>query len=288
MIWVIGGTCDFRRGREWLRLKLHLEKAGQRISTIDSGGDVFGQEPPWLLVEDAESRKDLESFLGRNCIFLYAGKKPEKAPWLAKVERKGQVWHDAPTPWEAAALAQEFVIQEGSNFKLEIPKDIAVRLVARSGTDLALLSREVQKLSCTGLGCLEDVTTDWGGVPLDDLLGALGRQDTQKVSVMLPRFGKGPSGAIMVSRLLASQVLLWLGAAELESRNCATDLVAETLGVHPYRYRVGMQEMIKKLGYRKIRDLVRCLSAAEMAVQTGKIDPWNVLMAGILDWCQKR
>ncbi len=271
-----------------MRLKLHLEKAGQRISTVDQGEDVFGQDPPWLLVENAESRKDLESLLGRNCIFLYTGKKPEKATWLSKVERKYQVWHDAPSPWESAAFAQEFVIQEGAKLKLDISKDVAARLVSRSGTDLALLSREVQKLGCTGLGSLEDVTTDWGGVPMDDLMGSIGRQDTQKVASLLPRFGKGSSGAIMVSRLIASQVVLWLGAAELESRDCTTDLVAETLGVHPYRYRVGMQEMVRNLGYRKIRELLSRLSAAEIAVQTGKLDPWTVLMAGILDWCQKR
>lgn len=283
MIWVIGGTCDFRRNREWMRLKLHLEKLGQQISTVRTN-DPFG-DPPWLLIENASSVKKLEPLLEGNVIVLWDGKKPDK-PWLAKIERKHQVWHDAPSPWEATAAAQEFVVSEATKFGLAMSPSEAGRLVALSGTDLALLSREVQKIALAGSCAQLDVlATGWGNVPLDDLTTALVKQDARRVTSLLPRFGSGSTGAIQVSRLLASQVLTWLAASELEAKNLSTDLIAEQVGVHPYRYRVGMQENVRRLGYRKIRDLIHRLAVVERSVLTGSVNAWCLLQSSLLDWC---
>lgn len=284
MIWVIGGTCDFRRAREWSRLKLHLEKSGQRISTHQAD-DPFG-DPPWLLVENADKIKKLDPLLKGNVIVLWAGKKPEKAAWLAGVEKRHQVWHDSPTPWEAAGVAQEFVVQEGSRLGLAVSQSDAQRLVAASGTELALLSREVQKMALAGsCAFLDALATGWGAAPLDDLMVAIAKQDSRTVVRLLPRFGSGSTGAIQVSRLLATQVLVWLAASELESKDLSTDLIAEQVGVHPYRYRVGMQENVRRLGYRKIRDLVHRLAVVEAAVLEGKVNAWGLLQASLLDWC---
>ena len=202
-----------------------------------------------------------------------------------------------PTDWKATEVASAFVQQEALKAGLSLPAGLATALVQKSGTDLGVLSFEMDKIIT--LAQLEGVTTieprqvarlmapiaEASVLPIMDALSDRNQRRLMKALWALKRTSKGDQ-TIRVCRLLGSSVSRWMQAAYLDSM--PPKAAAESLGVHPWFFENKILPASKRWGKQGTIALLEDLAASERAVFSGALDPWSLLTARLLSSCISR
>lgn len=200
-----------------------------------------------------------------------------------------------PTDWQAPKVGAEFVQAEAVRLGFQFPADLAQVLVERSGTDLGLLSFEVQKI--TMLAGLDGAKTLGlkhvaGGIApiaeasvfaISDALAVQQSRKLLKALQALKRTSKDDP-TMRVCRVLGTSVTKWLQAISLDA--LPPKAAAEELGVNPWYFETKILPAARRWGKTGTVQLVADLAVAERAVLNGACDPWVVLSSRLLAACR--
>lgn len=203
-----------------------------------------------------------------------------------------------PKEHEAGRVAVQFVLDEVKRHGMTIDQrsDNALlkALVLKVGTDLGVLSFEVQKmvlLARSGGGVAIEAAHIRGAMaPIGEasvvpLAEALGEKNQKRVYQQLEQIRRTTKDnpTMQVCGFLGASVTNWCRAAYLDKLGVAD--AAREMGGNPWVFEKFIQPAAKRWGREGTAKLLRVIAQAQRAVLNGSIDPWTVLASGLLEAC---
>lgn len=204
--------------------------------------------------------------------------------------------HPLPSVWQADEVASKFCVDEAKNRGKTLDPSLAASLVKTVGTDIGFLTFEILKISM--LASIEGsdvileshikdsmaVLTEASVAPLMKALAARNRYFLAKSLFRIRKTSRGDP-TMRISGLIWSSVSKWLAISELMSQGVSASDGAARLKINPWYYEKKLVPQVQLWPRSDVVKLIKVLSGAERTVMTGGIDPWAVLVAGLLGVC---
>jgi len=166
-------------------------------------------------------------------------------------------------------------------------------------TDLGFLSFEIQKMAMLADLDNSDIITKEhvkdGMAPIakavvNPLTEALEARSTVALIRSLDHIQKNTKGdaTMQIAGLLYATVSKWFSIRDLLDQGVSNpDDGASRLGINPWFYHNKLLPQVQKWSRGDIVDLIKVLANAQRAVLNGGIDPWNVLVSGLVGVCAR-
>lgn len=280
------------------------------IAAVLASTGVFFQHEVLLIVEQPEP-VDAQLVLAHHehgsndvCILLYQEGKIKAGSGLAKVAdglpRHLVARFDKPKPWEEGERAAEFCMKEASRRGIRFAEPLARGIVQFVGTDLGMLTFEVEKVALllavegrreATANDVKDVLgafTDIGPQPVVDALERRDLLATSKALVNVRRTHAGNLGAATMRTcgLVSKAVRTWLHVAALDAEGANLEEVAAQVKKHPFLVRKTLLPTAKRWGRGGLTSLLKSLAQVERSVKSGHLSPWVELECALLDACR--
>lgn len=311
---VVSGGEGLRRRRFIAQVSATQREAGWDIQEVDGAdpssvqdalsGDMFSSVQTLAVVSSPEKMnldllaKHLAATDYTTTLLLHIEGEPDGRTKFGKFVKASLGGVDKnfplPTEWKAGEVAIAFVQDEARQLGLAFPAPLATALTQRSGTDLGVLSFEMQKIAILakldGVSAIEGKHVARGMapiaeasvIPITDALASKQAKRLVKALADLSRTSKGDQ-TMRVTRLIASSVVKWMQAVYLDSLPPLA--AAEELGVHPWYFENKILPAAQRWGKAGTVRLIQDLAATERALLNGAIDPWVVLTTRLLYAC---
>lgn len=231
--------------------------------------------------------------------------------FIATLDKKAhQVFALPDNWWDIPEFAAQFCVAEAKRTGHLMRDDLAKALVSRSGTDLGFLAFEMQKsaLHAEARGSptidVEDVKAaraPIGEVSYESVKEALKSRNRKAVAIALERIRTSVRDPIMpLTGYIDSFVIGtktekegktpfgWLHLTTLIAKGKNADDIAAALNVSSKRCQYFMMPEVANWKPNDVIGLLKATAAARRAVVSGQIDPWMVLVSGILNACAAR
>jgi len=213
--------------------------------------------------------------------------------WV-KAHKKVHKGFPKPTEWDAPKVAAVFVVDEVKAYGMTIRPSLADALIGRVGSDLGMLSFEVEKMSllatANGTKIIEAAEVKGAMAPIagasvSPIVDALAARNRKRLARALTRFRKrsGADPTMRICGLLRKMVLRWLEAVYLDALPPAA--AAKELGMNPWYFKNKILPAAKRWGKAGTVKVARGIATSERAVLNGAISPWTLLTATLLDAC---
>lgn len=216
-----------------------------------------------------------------------------KSPILKRKDRVQQwIALPSPKPWEKRAAAVDFVRGEAMRLHLILPEVMASSLVALVGTDLGVLSFELDKLACLAkrLGQYEVtakiINQTLGGfveTGMDELIHAVGQRHPAQIlgslTLIERTHGVSSSTVLKICGALVYHARIWLCCKTL----CSGDPgpLSERLGIHAFVLRKQHFPHAVQWTERDLLTLIAGIAGVGRAVRQGCVSPFLQLQ-GVL------
>lgn len=270
---------------------VHTEGELERALTPEMFGEVL---PIWCrdltptepLLAAVEKYEEL-------VVWELEGEPTAKSP-LGKRKEQVQQWVvlPSPKPWEKRSAAVEFVRGEAMRHHLILSEVMASSLVALVGTDLGVLSFELDKLACLAkrqgdyeviAKTLHQTLGGFVETGMEELIHAVGqRHPTQilgSLTLVERTHGSTSSTVLRVCAALVYHARIWLCCKTL----CNGDPgpLSERLGIHAFVLRKQHFPHAVQWTERELLALIAGIARVGRAVRQGCIAP-HVQMQGLL------
>jgi len=307
---LISGGHHFLRWRRLREIIFRYEDAGWDIEELANSDELhnylcgfaamFEGSRVALLNSTADFDVDMIKEFGKNpdpqlgFIFCYEGTPKAKSSFgqLAKAFPKTHAKYPAPSPFEVDEVATNFCVSEVKAKGFSISPDLAAAWINRVGSDLGVVSFEVQKAvelaEAQGTkeltaGILKGSMAVISEASFWPLIDALAARNSKTVAALLGRLAETRAKQVMpILGQIRSTILQCAQAAELAGRGVSPKEAAAIVKAHPFRYQKTVLPFAKHWGKRRMFKLLQKFAATERAVLSGAIDPWNVFVSGIL------
>ncbi|MCP8967186.1 DNA polymerase III subunit delta [Ectobacillus ponti] len=178
---------------------------------------------------------------------------------------------------------QGWIEEQAAAAGIGVESGAAEALLGLVGTNMQLLSQEVQKL-CLYLGTggvlTRDTVEELVPKSMEQNVFALTervmRRDTVGAMRILEDLLVLQEEPIKILALLASQFRLLYQVKELQQRGYAQNQIASHIGVHPYRVKLAMNQT-KSFSFEALRSIIDHLADADYDMKTGKLDKRLIL-----------
>lgn len=267
------------------------------LSTTLSGSGLFVQDS--LVVVD-EKISDLDLGLVEKQIkepnpsvvllIHHEGTLRKNSKLRKLIPAKSQMIHDAPPFYKAEEFAIGFCVAEAKRHKKKLKKSLAKALVVRAGTDLGLLSFEVQKLcKCADSEGVKDITSahlagtiaSLVELSVMQLVDAIADQNAKKTMVALSRVRRTHASdpTIKCCRILGSSLMKWAAAWALDTSKIGANVAAKHMKANSWYYSNKLLPPAKRWGKQGLSQLLHVVADAERNVKEGVLDPWSGFVA---------
>lgn len=286
----------------------------QQIARVIASGSVLFKQRTLALVRDAD-KVDADLVLSHHkrksskvCLVLYQeGETQKKKGSLVKITaelpNKLHLHFKSPPPWKQGSYAADFVVKEANRLGIRVSEKMAQVMVAAAGTDLGILSFELQKLHAL-LASLEaekpekeraekpevqaphmrqtlSTLMQVGAIPVIDALGAGSEKRLVRALASMRRTHTGDP-TMKACALLARNVTQWLHAAALLGQNADVQEISLRLQLHPYLCKTKVLPIAKKWGEQNLAGLLTALAEIERGVRSGHVNSWVELECALL------
>ena len=187
---------------------------------------------------------------------------------------------------EACAFLRDEVSKHGRT----LSEELALATVKRVGMDFGVLRWEALKLGYCGEGDLtpKEVLgsiaslSESQGTGILDAIGDMSARDFIREMDRLNASKPGDQTMSLCSGLLSSNALVWAETyMRMEKGQSARD-IASALRKNPFIMEKVIMPQAKRLGKRRIRELIKITAEAERSVLSGAVNPWLGLKSRIL------
>lgn len=297
-------VVETQRAAGWDVVEIDGEDALAVRDALDGGGGLFDQAKTLAVVSNPNKvnldllqahheAKDYETTL-----LLHIEGEPDGRTKFGKFVKKTLIkvhkGFSKPDEWEEPEVATAFVIEEAKLHGYTIRPALARALVDRVGTDLGMLSFEMQKMAllaqATGAKAIDKEEVKGGMAPIAEaavgpIIEALAARNRKRLSKALDRVRRTSKydPTMRVCRFLGSTVLKWVQAAHLE--NLPPKAAATELGLNPWYFENKILPPARRWGKQGTVQLATDLAASERAVLNGAVSPWAVLSTRLLAAC---
>jgi DNA polymerase III delta subunit len=321
----VSGDSEFYRRRFVQKTLRSSAKDGWKIVFVDGSdsselssamaGNVFSdeEEATLIIVENPEKvdlallEEHAKSGDPQKVLMLHYDGTPKKNSKFAKFLDglgKNHKAFPAPPEWQTADQAVEFCHAEAKSYGAKLEDRNAQQIVSMAGTDLGVLSFEIQKMFL--LAQADEANppdTDglrWirarhirGGLAMlaqthmQPLLDALQRRNPTDVARTLERIRKTEKDStIKTVRWLGRVVTKWLTLADLKAKGVSPEDIASRMklgGSNPTWF--VKEKLLPQVRLWPVKDLAKLLQAlarAERAVLAGHVSPEVGFLSGML------
>lgn len=314
---VLSGDEEYLRVRELRQAVSVADEVGRsveyveganrdEISRVLSSTGVFFQEDVLLVVEKPEGIdselviRHHESGSTGVALLLYQEGKIKPGSGLAKVAdalpARLVAKFDKPKPWEETDRAVDFCLSEASRAGIRLPEILARGVVQYVGTDLGMLTFEVQKIAMyvRADGRSEATQTDvkktlgasaeLGPKPVVE---ALERRDARATAHALANVRRTHAGnlggaALRTCAFVSRAATSWLHVAALAAEGADADEIASRVSVHRFVVRKSLLPVAKRWGEGRLISLLKSVARVERSVKQGHVSPWVQLECALL------
>ena len=230
--------------------------------------------------------------------------------FILGLDKKAHMAYPLPDKWDIPKFATQFCVTEAKRMGKPMTEELAGALVKTSGVDFGFLAFELQKAflhaEARGSATLDfaDVkatVAPMGEVSFDAIKDALATRNRKTVAMALGRIKKlvkdptmklcGFLEAIILGSMTEKEGKTsfgWLHLTVMVAQGMDSDQIADALGVKPFRCKTYLLPEVRAWNPKALLDLVRATSQTRRAVVTDQLDPWLILVAGILKACVVR
>lgn len=318
----VGQTVSKQRANGWDIQTVDGSNNMAFMSALHQSSSMFGENKPVLVVVNNPEKAPLpalESHMKDTepavTLLLSIEGDPKGntkfGKFIATLDKKAhQVFALPDNWWDLPEFAAQFCLSEAKRLSRPMRDDLAKALVSRSGTDLGFLSFEMQKsaLHAEARGSstidVEDVKAaraPIGEVSYESFKEALKSRNRKAVAIALERIHTSVRDPIMSlagyidSFVIGSKTekegkisFGWLHLTTMIAQGKNADDIALALNVTPKRCQYFMMPEVANWKPNDVIGLMKATAAARRAVVSGQIDPWLVLVSGILNTCVVR
>jgi len=203
----------------------------------------------------------------------------------------------SPKPWERDAWAAKYVLDWVRDKGFSIDISIANGIVTTAGTDLGILSFEVEKIALLAESeGVKEVTPDlvrrtltsFSEASVLPVVDALGEKQLNRLSSALYRVRQttgGPkSGAVLKTMALVNfNVVKWLEVKALLDQGENPSGVAIQTGLNEYVLKKNILPVVRKWDQGSLVSLLSGLSRIERGIRSGWVDSWSVFEATLFE-----
>jgi DNA polymerase III delta subunit len=280
------------------------------ISRVLSSTGVFFQQDVLLVVERPEP---VDSSLvlahherGSNavCLLLYHEGKIKSGTGLAKVAdglpARLVAKFDKPKPWEENERAVDFCLAEAARRKIRLSESLSRGIVQYVGTDLGMLTFEIEKLSMLlsaesrqeatqkDVKAVLGAFSELGPKPVVD---ALERRDPKALghalaSVRRTHAGNLGGATLRTCAFVSNAAATWLHVVALDAEGANLEEVATRVNKHPFLVRKTLLPVAKRWGEGGLTSLLKSIARVERSVKVGHLSPWVQLECALLNACR--
>lgn len=311
---IVHGEHAFLRRRFVRNLLEEQAKDGWRIEILDAakskfavgdaldGAEMFGGRV--LLVVENPEKGDLDLYLKHNTLkspdivlLLHMDSDPKGNTRFGKfveTNKKQAKGFPLPSQWDMAEAASKFAVAESIRLGRPMEPRLATELVSRVGSDLGILSFELQKMAllaqaegvpAIGPQQVKGAMAELAEADLGPIVDALASRNRKSLAQTLSRVYRTSKDdpTIRVCRFLAPTVTKWLQAASLLDRK--PEDAATELGMNLWFYKNKVLPPAYKWGRSGVIRLVHALAESERGVLDGQLEPWTAMMVKLLMLC---
>lgn len=232
-------------------------------------------------------------------LLIYYEGKPRRGSTIAKLSKKipkaACFKHDTPSIYKAPVAAVKFCVKEARvSHGVKFDSKLARALVDRAGTDLGVLSYEVQKVCMLAkIEGMTDIKPTHLGQTISamveasvlDLIDAIAERRMKKTFSCLSRIRRTHRSdpTIKVCRFVGDSVIKWLCALGLDEKGIqAQDAISRMQIRSLWVYNNKLLPSGKRWGHKGLIELLATFSEAERNVRRGAVDPWSGLLARLM------
>jgi DNA polymerase III delta subunit len=310
-IFAVSGTNSFLRRRSVRSLIKTYEGQGFRVSYIDGGESFAFQDAissilkgSVFLVVGKPEKIDLGLFQGipENIIVCleYDGdtdnKKDKFIEFLGSLGRSHKSF-PAPKAWKMSEFATKFLVSEFKGYGKTIFPEYAETVVERCGSDLGVLSFEVQKIvnlmgssvDTVTIEHIRDAIAPLAETTVQPIIEALKDKNPSKLSRHLGyiKDTMKTDPTIFICRVLASQSYQWFAILDLKRNSVSDSEIPGKLKMNEWVYQNKiLPGLTQKWSIKNVLDLIEILAVSERNVVSGKLNPWLFLVSSLLSLCK--
>jgi len=270
--------------------KTHTE---QEISTALEHG-LFDTDPLFVVIHNPTKLKKLASILdsvgtGIEVLVVQSNDRLPKALESYQTLKLDEPKYDSEKKEWASKFLMDIIEKSG----YEIKENLALAVVKRVGTDLGVLRWEAKKyMMCVEQGkkeitpqivsgCISELSEIQG----TELVEAVAMGDMKhflKICTRIETTSSTDQTMSVCNGLLLYNLVQWIDVGlRLESKQTATR-IAEDLGKNPWFIENMIIPKVKRIGVKRIRQLLRHLYWCEDNVRNGGREPWVKFKAGVV------
>lgn len=305
---VASGSDDFQRRRLVRKVVTARSGEGWNVLPVDAGvsgevesslGGVSLFQANTLLVVSRPEKLDVKILRSQledpdlTVVFLLVSEADKLTSPLDLVPKKYTRTFTLPAFYKLEEYAVSFLIGEGKAIGKELPESLAAALVRKVGTDLGILTFELQKAALyagpsepkllpehfrASMAAL--VETDGSSIA-----DALADQNRKQFLVEMDRFrkAKGTDPTIeLCGRVLSPTVLRWLQAAHLSASGLSAGAAAGSVGANPWFWEHRVLPAALRWRIVGCARLLQAIAAAQEATFGGCVSPWCLLESRVL------
>jgi len=306
---VLSGSEDYLRSRELREAVSAADASGrgveylagadvEELRRILSSTGVLFQEEVLVVVEDPEA-VDAEMILQHHeaennavVVVLYHEADIKAKSNLARIAEalpaRFVARFEKPKPWEEAEHASRFCVSEATRRGVRLTMPLADGIVKSVGTDLGMLSFEIEKLAMLlRAEGLDEATpaharsvlgafTELGPRPIVD---ALERRDVRATGTALASMrrthaGQASGATIRACAFIGAAARGWLHVASLLQADVSHEEIAQRTKLHPFVLRKTILPAARRWGQGDLISLLKSLASVERGVRNGHVNPW--------------
>lgn len=318
----ISQTVAKQRANGWDIQSVDGANAQAFLSAVHQSASMFGDGKPVLVVVNNPEKAPLAALEAHlkdpspsATLLLSIDGDPKGnskfGKFIATLDKKShQIFPLPDNWWDLPDFAVQFCMTEAKRLGRPMDDKLAKALVQRSGTDLGFLSFEMQKSalhaeargsSTIDVADVKAARAPIGEVSYDAFKEALEHRNRKAVVVALDRIQKSIRDPVMsLSGSIESWVMGtktekegkiafgWLHVSTMLAQGMNADQIANALNVSVNRCKYHMIPEVRLWKPNDVLGLLKATAAARRAVVSGQIDPWLVLVSGVLNACSVR
>jgi DNA polymerase III delta subunit len=237
---------------------------------------------------------------GRDCLLLVEEGAPKKnlKSLIKKLPKDVVADFRLPKPWELEDYAVSFVSQEAKAIGLKLSSVMGRALVLGVGTDLGVLSWELdkvhklleyeqrldQEVQASDLKSTLTSYSEFGPFPVVD---AFSRRQLKPTGKALANFYRTYSGknksdsVILMCSILGRTLGQWLHAKTLRSGGLSLEQTAKEMGMHSYVLKKNIIPVLSGWTEDELVSLIKKLSKVERGAKTGAMNSWSALESAL-------
>lgn len=315
-------TVSKQRAHGWDIQTVNGANGMEFMSALHQSSSMFGDGKPVLLVVNNPDKAPLPALEAHlkdpdpSVTLLLSIEGDPKGntkfgKFIATLDKKAhQVFAMPDNWWDIPDFAVQFCLAEAKRMGRPMKDDLAKALVARSGTDLGFLSFEMQKSAmhaeARGSSTIDVVDVKAAMAPIgevsyESVKEALKSRNRKAVAIALERIRTSVRDPIMSLAGYIDSFLIgtktekegkisfgWLHTTTMIAKGMSADDIALALGVSSKRCQYFMLPEVANWKPNDVIALMKATAAARRAVVSGQLDPWLVLVSGVLNTCVVR